>query len=114
MKGMRGGKNIWLRPDRVSQLSLPTSGQMLIPCPLVTSQEWTLNCAKLFEGSEAGSEMSLLAQVRENSKSQFENGLSFLDWLVIFWPLKNQIKLKCTINNKTILYYSPSFSETHP
>lgn len=61
---MRGGKNIWLRPDRVSQLSLPTSGQMLIPCPLVTSQEWTLNCAKLFEGSEAGSEMSLLAQVR--------------------------------------------------
>lgn len=48
-------KNTWPRPDRVNQLSLPTSGQMLIPCSLVTSQEWTLNCSNLFEGSEAGS-----------------------------------------------------------
>lgn len=55
MKGRREGKNTWPRPDRVNQLSLPTSGQMLLPCSLVTSQEWTLNCSSLFEGSEAGS-----------------------------------------------------------
>lgn len=75
---MKGGKNIWLRPDRVSQLSLPTSGQMLIPCPLVTSQEWTLNCAKLCEGSEAGSEMSLLAHVSESSNSNLK--MAFRSW----------------------------------